>query len=321
VFLLLLGVSMALSSRRQRPVRIVRRAAVLFALGLVVNAAPAVFGGASLATTLGHLRIMGVLQRIAIADLIASLVVLWLPVAGQLAVAVILLGGYWALLAWVPVPHHPAGTLTPAVNLPGWVDRSVLGVSHMYPAGRGGYDPEGLVGCLPAAGGVMIGYYVGRLLRAPASRVFRFSALAAAGVAMVGVGLVWSHVLPVNKRLWTSSYVLVMSGLATLALAAAHVVFDNRRVLARAAGWPFRVLGANALVAYVGSELTGAAFGAAHHRMPGIPHAPFTYWVWQRWLDPLLGAWRGNLAWAAGVAVVWWVVAAVLWNRRILLRV
>jgi predicted acyltransferase len=319
-FLFVVGVAMAFSRRRHHPGRIVRRAVVLFAVGLVLNAAPSVLSGVAPGSVAAHLRVMGVLQRIAVCDLVASLAALLLDTAGQLLVAVALLLGYWALLAWVPVPHHPAGLMTPAVSLPGWIDRVVLGTGHMYAAGHGGYDPEGLLGCLPATAGVLIGLQVGRLLRRT-DRTFAVATMVVAGVAMVGVGVAWSHAFPVNKRMWTSSYVVLMSGMATLALAFAHAVLDRQALVARVAAWPVRVLGANALVVYAGTELTGSAFGAVHHRMAGLPRAPFTYWVWHRWLDPALGPWHGNLAWAAGVALVWAAVAVVLWKRRLLVRI
>jgi len=286
----------------------------------VLNAAPLILAGNGAAAVVVHLRVMGVLQRIAVADLIASLVVLWLPPAGEVVVTGGLLVGYWAVLAWVPVPGHHAGLLTPSVNVSGWVDRMVLGSAHMYPAGRGGYDPEGLLGCLSAAAGVLIGHLVGRVLRARQRQGVTLAALMAAGVTMLSVGLAWSHVLPVNKRLWTPSYVVLMSGLATLALALTHLLVDNRARVSALVASPLRVLGMNALVVYAGTELTGAALGAAHHTVPGIPHAPLTYWVWWRWLAPAFGSWRGNLVWAVGVLALWWVAAAALWQRRWLIR-
>jgi predicted acyltransferase len=263
---------------------------------------------------------MGVLQRIALAYLVAAAVVLVLRPRGQVVAAAVMLLGYWALLRWVPVPGHPAGLLTPAGNLPGWVDRTVLGSTHMYQSGTVGYDPEGLLGTIPAAAGVLIGYWAGRLLRSAAARSLTVLALAAAGVGAIALGRLWSHLLPINKRMWTPSFVVLMSGIAILALAVAHLAVDTPHPWAQRACLPLRVLGANALVVYAGSELTGSALGAMTHHVPGIRAAPFTYWVWWRWLEPAFGGRIGNVVWAATVLGAWWLVAAVMWRRRWFVR-
>jgi predicted acyltransferase len=300
VFLFVVGAAMAFSRRQNWW----RRAAILFAVGLALNALPLLLAGDGMS----HLRIMGVLQRIAIAGLLAALISRRVADRHVLPVAAAMLLATWAVLAWVPVPGHAAGTLTPDVNLPGWLDRHILGIRHMYPAGGGGYDPEGLFGCIPAAAGVLIGFWAGQQARAG-----RWVLLALGGAGGVVVGQVWSHTLPINKRLWTPSFVVFMSGLALLALVALHLF--ARRAL------PLRVVGANPFVVYVGSETTGEVVGALHHTVPGISAAPFTYWVWWRWLEPAFGGKFGNLVWAAAVLAVWWAVAAVMWERRWLISV
>jgi predicted acyltransferase len=301
VFLVLVGVSMAQGSPPS-PARIGRRVAILFGLGLLLNAAPLVLAGHGL----GSMRVMGVLQRIALAYGVAALAVDRLRPRQQLLLAAGLLLGMWALLAWVPVPGHAAGVMTPTVNLPGWIDRSVFGSAHLYAPG---YDPEGLLGTLSSAAVVLVGVWAGRVLR---SERTRSAAALLAGVGGCGIllGRVWSHVLPINKRMWTPSFAVLTAGVALVALAVTHLVAGRSD-----RGLPLRMLGANALVVYVGSELTGAVAGALTHRVPGIPHAPFTYWVWWRWLQPGLGGKAGNLLWAAAVLAVWWAVAAAMWRR------
>ena len=308
-FLVLVGVSMGVSGARgssPSPARIGHRVAVLFALGLLLNAAPLVLAGRDL----GDMRVMGVLQRIALAYGIAALAVGRLRPRQQILLAAGLLVATWAVLAWVPVPGHPAGLMTPAVNLPGWIDGSVFGRAHLYAPG---YDPEGLLGTVPSAAVVLIGVWAGRVLRSERPRSAA-ALIGGAGGCGILLGRVWAQVLPVNKRMWTPSFAVLTVGIALVTLAVTHAVAGKDR------GVPIRMLGANPLVVYVGSELTGSAAGALTHRVPGIPHAPFTYWVWWRWLQPAFGGKLGNLVWAASVLALWWGVAAVLWRRGWLVR-
>src|SRR5947209_687981 len=156
-FLVIVGVSMAFAFAKRRPShgKILRRSALLFALGFFLNAFPHFHAS--------DVHIMGVLQRIALVYLLASLLVLHVPRRGQLVVGAVILGGYWAAMMLVPVPGHGAGVLTPAGNLAGWVDRTVLGVKHVY--GNGPYDPEGLLSTVPAIVSALIGYWAGDWIR------------------------------------------------------------------------------------------------------------------------------------------------------------
>ncbi|MHB8661404.1 MAG: acyltransferase family protein [Acidimicrobiales bacterium] len=290
VFLFVVG---AVLSRRSASV-FVRRAVILFGIGLALNTLTLVLAGDPFA----RLRIMGVLQRIAVAGLLAAVIIRRVPRRSLLPVAVLLLLATWAALSTMP--------LTRAANLPGWIDRHVLGVAHMYRPDHGNFDPEGLFGCVPAAAGVLIGAWAGDLLRA--GRVWL---LALCGAGFVLAGEVWAQVLPISKPLWTPSYVVLMSGVAMLALVVGVGLGRDGPLLL-----PLRMIGANPLVVFVGSEATGIALSAAHHGK-----LPFSYWVWSRWLQPEFGGRLGALAWAVAILAVWWGVAAVMWRRRWFVRV
>ena len=307
------------SPKRSAMLRIARRVVLLFTLGLLVNGFPLLLGQGQ--SVLGHLRVPGVLQRIAIAYLVAAVAVLYLRLRYQVVLAAVLLLGYWAALRWVPVPGHGAGVLTPRGNLAAWVDRSVFGPAHMYGGGAPGYDPEGLIGSVAAAAGVLFGNWTGMLLRARRPTAFTMRVLSTAAVAATGLGFLWSRVLPINKRIWTPSYVMLMTGLSLGALALCHLLFDRRARLASWAGLPLRALGANAIVVYVGSELTGAALAHYHHAVNAIPDAPIPFWLWTRYLVPTFGTSGGALAYAAAILVAWWLVLGVMYRRRWFLRV
>jgi predicted acyltransferase len=219
-FLFVVGVSIALAlgpalerNEAGLPARVLRRAAVIFALGLLLHAVPFF--------PLADLRIPGVLQRIAACYLLAALLVLATGGArgwrAQGVVAAALLVGYWLLMTRVAAPGHVAGDLSPDGNLSGYVDRLILGPRHIWQASRV-YDPEGILSTLPATGTTLLGVLAGHWLRAGRSAAWIVGGLAAAGLIATALGWWWGLSFPVNKPLWTSSYALLMAGLAALAL-------------------------------------------------------------------------------------------------------
>jgi predicted acyltransferase len=169
--------------------------------------------------------------------------------------------------------------------------------------------------------GLLVGYWCGRLLRSARSEIERVLWLAAAALVAVAGGLAWSHVLPVNKRMWTPSFVLLMTGLAIAALLVCHLLFDRRTRAAAWASLPLRVLGTNAIVVYVGSELAAAALAHYHHDVGRVIGAPIPFWLWARYLVPPFGLTGGALAYAVALLLAWWLVASVLFWRRWFLRV
>src|SRR5262249_10181060 len=177
-------------------IHVFRRAAILFLLGLVLNAieTPPPLQFASF-------RIPGVLQRIAIVYAAVALLTEFASWRQQVTAAAMLLAGYWLLLIAVPVPGAGTGVLTPAGNLASFVDRAILGRHLLTPPS----DPEGLLSTLPAIATALCGVFAGDWLKEP--RVpYRSLWLFAAGVVATGVGLAWGRVLPINKNLWTSSF-------------------------------------------------------------------------------------------------------------------
>jgi predicted acyltransferase len=246
-FLFIVGAAIpfALPPRPSRPLiaRIARRAAVIFVLGLVLNAAfdfdPAT------------IRIPGVLQRIAVCYLLAAVLFITTGWRTQAAAAAVLLAGYWAAMTLVPVPDYGAGDLSREGNLAGWIDRALLG-PHVWRASRV-YDPEGILSTLPALATVLLGVLAGHWLRAARPPAQTSAGLFAAGVAGTLAGLLWSVWFPINKSLWTSSYALLTAGLALVALALCHHLIEVRawRRWAR----PFAVLGLNALLLFFLSTL------------------------------------------------------------------
>lgn len=256
-FLFIVGVSMAFSLvvRRERgdapaPLfgKAARRSVILIGLGLLLAAFP------YYTLDLANLRLPGVLQRIGLAFLLASAIVLFASARAQAAVAGVLLLGYWGAMALVPVPGYGAGDLSKEGNFAAYVDRTVLGTNHLWASAKT-WDPEGLMSTLPAVATVLLGVFVGRWMRSARPASERLVGLFLAGNAAVVAGLVWDAAFPINKNLWTSSYVLFTGGLAMHGLAVCYWMVDVR-------GWrrwamPFAWFGMNAIFAFFLSGVMG----------------------------------------------------------------
>ena len=220
-----------------------RRAAVIFALGLLLHLVPSF--------DVATVRIPGVLQRIAVCYLVAALIFLYTRWPAQAAVAALALLAYWGALTLVPVPGVGAGDLGREGNLAAWIDRTVLG-PHIWRVSRV-YDPEGILSTVPAIATTLGGVLTGHWLLGGRAPTLVVRGLALAGVAVSGLGLAWALVHPINKSLWTGSYVLFTGGLALLALAACYWAVEIR--CWRRWTPPFAALGLNALAVFFLSTL------------------------------------------------------------------
>ncbi|QHS60263.1 acyltransferase family protein [Chitinophaga agri] len=258
-FLFMVGVAVtfALSSRKADVdghktliIHIFRRAAILFAIGLAFRLIPSF--------DFYNLRILGVLQRIAIVFLIISLLYLKTGAKARIWVCLGLLVTYWVLMTMIPVPGYGPANLEPATNLAAWVDRTVLGERHLWKQART-WDPEGLLSTLPAIATGLLGIMTGDWLRrkdvADAEKV---SWLFSAGFLAVIAGLIWDGCFPINKSLWTSSFVLYTGGLAAMGLALSYWLIDVKQYTRITP--PFVAFGRNAITAYVLSGVVPMIF-------------------------------------------------------------
>jgi predicted acyltransferase len=325
-FLFVVGVSipLALGPPLERgaaglSVRVVRRAAVIFALGLLLHALPFF--------PLAELRIPGVLQRIAVCYLLAALLVLATGGArgwrAQGIVAGALLVGYWLVMTRVAAPGHVAGDLSPEGNLSGYVDRLILGTRHIWQATRV-YDPEGMLSTLPATATTLLGVLAGHWLRAgqsgtrPGARpsISIVGGLAAAGLAATALGWLWGLSFPVNKPLWTSSYALLMAGLAALALAACHWTIEVRG----RRGWagPFAVLGVHALTLFFLSSLMAKLLFIVR---VGAGGPRLQTWLFEHGFAPWAAPVNASLAYALVYVLLWWALMWALDRSGLRLRV
>jgi predicted acyltransferase len=321
-FLFVVGVSIALAlgpalerGASGLPVRVLRRAAVIFALGLLLHALPFF--------PLATLRIPGVLQRIAVCYLLAALLVGATRGARgwrvQAVTAGALLVGYWLLMTKVAAPGQEAGDLSPDGNLAGYVDRLVLGSRHIWQATRV-YDPEGILSTLPATATTLLGVLAGHWLRAGqvAGRAGAqiVGGLAVGGVAAAALGWLWGLSFPVNKPLWTSSYALLMAGLAALVLAACHWVIEVRGHRGCAA--PFALLGVHALTLFFLSSLMAKVLFIVR---VGAGGPRLQTWLFEHVFAPWASPVDASLAYALAYVLLWWALMWALDRSGLRLRV
>jgi predicted acyltransferase len=285
--------------------RIVRRTIILTALGIVLNAAAS---WPDLAAT----RIPGVLQRIAIVYLAASLLMLHVSAAWRAVLAFALFVAHWAILTLVPFGGHGA-IVTHDVNLAAYLDRIVFGTHMLTPVG----DPEGLLGTLPAIGTALVGTLAGEWMRTAIDERRRVAGLVFGGMTALAAGLAWATVWPLNKPLWSGSYALFTAGLAAITFAACYMLIDVERT--RAWAKPLVWLGVNPLAIYFASELVRNVIDREIGGAAAIKVRVF----WDM-IGPALdrfGAEWASFAFALLTLGVWTAVAGLLHWRGIRLRV
>ena len=318
-FLFIVGVSMSFSLARQidagtpRTVlmrRAAKRAGIIILLGLLLHGFPDYTG-------LTTLRLPGVLQRIGLAYLVAAPIVLWLsPRARSLAVVALLLG-YWALMTLVPVPGGAAGVLEPGQDLGAWIDRQVFGTAHLWSQSRT-WDPEGLLSTLPAIGTVLLGVFAGDWLRGTRSAFEKVAGLFVAGAAGLAAGAAWDAIFPINKSLWTSSYVLFTAGFACQTLAVCYWLIDIHQ--RRRWATPFVIFGTNAIAAFFLSSLFARVLTLVTVGS-GSDAVALKTWLHQTWLASWLPPKPASLVFALAYTGLWLAAMAVLYRRRIFLKV
>jgi predicted acyltransferase len=226
------------ANRRELYQHALRRLFLLFFLGLLANGL--------LDLNFPNLRILGVLQRIAIAYFFAILLVMNFKVRGQAVATGLILLGYWAIMAWVPVPGFGRGNFTMQGNLAAYIDQRFL--PHPFCCYDYG-DNEGIISNIPAIATCMFGALAGHWLRAGYSQKRKLLGLIVAGVASLGAGLVWSLAFPIVKNLWSSSFVLFAGGWSLLLLALFYGIIDILGY--RKWAFFFTVIGANSITIYL----------------------------------------------------------------------
>jgi predicted acyltransferase len=325
-FLFIIGVAMSFSLSKytegNKPTsavywRIFRRAGILFALGLLLNG----FWNQGVWTfDLNSIRFMGVLQRISVTYLLASVIVLNLPRKGQWMLAALLLIGYWLAMMYVTVPDYGAGVLTREGNFGAYIDRLIIPKAHLYKGDGFKFmgDPEGLFSSIPAIASVLAGYFTGQWIRSQPVQSRTSIGLGLFGVGCLIIGWAWGWTFPINKKLWTSSYVVFTSGWALLLLAACYELIEVR--LIRRWSKPWEIMGLNAIALFVPSVLlikilVKTTIGTGKDALS-------TYnWISQNFFVSWAGALNGSLLFALITVLLWWAVGALMYRQRWFIKV
>jgi len=318
-FLFMVGVSMAFSfrtrltrgeSRWQLLRHVLWRGVILIGLGLMLNGFPDRY-------SLSSWRIYGVLQRIAICYVVTAVFALWTRRRAWIVAAFTCLAGYWILMRYVPVPGFGVPRLDiplldPDRNLAAWLDRKLL-AGHLY---DGTHDPEGLLSTIPAVATTLLGLITGDWLHGIRSGKAKVIGMALCGLAGVGAGEFCNLWLPINKNLWTGSFVLLSAGLALLCLALCYWVLDVKHWRGR---WTtfFLVFGMNPITAYVFAELIS-------HGLYRFSTAEGLSWqdvLYQDRFDAVANPANASLLYAICFVLMCWAVMWVLYRKRIFLRI
>ncbi len=314
-FLFIVGVSLAfsLSSRREERrsasaihLKVVRRSMLLFALGLLLQLFPDF--------EVAGMRIPGVLQRIAVCYLLASLLYLHWGVKQRLVIVLALLVGYGLALKFVIVPGHGPGILDPTGNLPGYVDDQLL---HGHLLGKT-FDPEGVLSTLSALATTLFGTLIGDFLRSGRTLSSKARVLFGSGVVFVALGLFLDRWMPINEKLWTSSFAIFSAGAALLALFFCFVMMEIFHL--RAWAFPFLAFGTNAILISFGTGVGAKIIGRIS--MPAAPgRVPFQGHIYEsflaRWASPELA----SLLWPAIGLVLLLLIIWPLYRKKLFLRV
>jgi predicted acyltransferase len=324
-FLFIVGVAMSLSFARrleqgagpgQLVQKILTRSVIIFLLGLFLNGFPFT-GGAEQWSTL---RYWGVLQRIAACYLLAGLTVVLVPYRrGQWLVlaAVVLL--YELGMRLSLVNGWGGGSFALENNFTRWLDLRLWGEAHLYGGAGMPFDPEGLWSTLPAVATALAGFFTGQYLRGPVALTRKLRILAGLGVGLFLIGQALHLVEPVNKQLWTVSYVILTAGLALVVLAGSTWVIDVRR-------WhrwtrPAVVFGSNALVVFVGSGIVARLLVMIKVSGAGEGTISLKHWLYSRLFLPWAGATGGSFLYAVAFILIWLAILWWLYRRRIFVKI
>jgi len=307
-FLFIVGGAIPFSVRKYDGIywRIGRRTVILFGLGLFLNG----FWNYDFES----IRILGVLQRIALTYLLTILIVFNVPKKRQWLVGGVLLLGYWLAMTFIPVPEYGAGNLTRVGNFGAYIDRLIIPSNHLYKWDDYNSlgDPEGLFSTLPAVVTVLLGYFTVEWLRKQSINSTTSINLAIFGLSSSVMGLVWNVGFPLNKKLWTSSFVLFTAGIALLVLAVCYELIEVRGK--RNWGKPLEVLGLNAIFIFIASILE---IKILFKTKVGVgEEAVSTYnWIYEHFFLSWAGPANGSLLFALATLLFWWLVAYGMYRR------
>jgi len=313
-FLFIVGISISLSLRSFKDdqriptsllLKLVKRSAILFFIGLTLNAFPYF--------DLSILRIPGVLQRIAIVFFISAMIFLYCNVKGQIIICFSILGMYWLLMKVVPFPGHEQGILTPEDNLAAWIDHALL-KGHLWNQTKV-WDPEGLLSTMPAISSGLIGVIFGQFFLVEKDSQNRWStSFVMANLLMLG-GILIDPFFPINKSIWSSSYVLFTSGIAMQTFLCFHWIIEVKK-------WSFWLqtpmihFGSNAITAYAFSGVLAMLLYTIQ-----LADGSLYNWIYVHGFLPFFLPRLGSFLFAFSFLIIIYVIIYLLYKRQVFIKV
>jgi predicted acyltransferase len=347
-FLFIVGITthLSITARRKRGdddaalvKQILRRGGLIFLLGFLMSLFPFYQWGTiegmpdpsiidRIAYRWEHVRILGVLQRIGLVYIAAALLSLRTSLKQQVVIVAALLYGYWFAMTLIPVsgtllgvPGRYIGALVlnnPSETLAAHLDRAILGLNHIW-SGSVTYDPEGPLSTIPAIGTAMLGIFAGKWIGQRRPLIERIAGVFAVGCIGMVVGLMWNWAFPINKNLWTSSYVVFTAGMACATLATIMWIIEVQGIK----WWtkPFVIYGINPIVAFVGSGVLARCiytlWKVQYNGRPTPVETVVYKSVFEPWLEPR----NASLAMAIATVLFWLAILTWMYRRKIFLKV
>lgn len=325
-FLFIVGVSIAYAmgskkddtaSHQKIVLKALKRALTLFGLGLFLSLFPKIF--TEPITAIQNVRIPGVLQRIAVVFFISAVIFLKQSEKNIFKIIIGILITYWLLMTFVPVPNVGYANLEKETNLGAWLDRTILTEAHLWKAAKT-WDPEGILSTLPAIATGLFGVLVGGYLkRKDVETATKISWLFSVGILAIVAGLLWDLQFPINKALWTSSYVLYTGGLATITLSLCYWIIDVNGF--KSFTKPFVVYGLNAITVFFLSGLMPRALNLVKITQPDGTEIGALSWFYKTCFAPYFTPINASLAYAIVFILFWFVILWTMHKKNIIIKV
>ena len=327
-FLFIVGVSIAyaMGSKKADPrthnqtiLKALKRGAILFGLGLFLSLFPRSFNDFNFIESIKQVRIPGVLQRIGVVFFISSVIFLKFSNKNIFSIIIVILFAYWALMMFMPVPNIGYANLEKETNLGAWLDRTILTEAHLWKSAKT-WDPEGILSTLPAIAtglfGVLVGVYLKRKDIEPATKI---AWLFSVGCFATLAGLLWDLEFPINKALWTSSYVLYTGGLGTIFLALSYWIIDvnNYNRFTK----PFVIYGVNAITVFFVSGLMPRLLNMIKVKLPNGNETGALSWFYQTFFVPYFSPINASLIYAIVFILFFFIILWFMYKKNIIIKV
>ncbi len=314
-FLFIVGISISFSfskrmdhgiAKNELYLKILKRTVILFGLGILLGIFPHF--------NFVIIRIPGVLQRIALCYLFSSFLFLKIGIKGRCMASFSFLALYWLMMKLIPVPGYGPGILTYEGNLCAYIDSHLLG-GHLY---KPGFDPEGILSTLPAIATTLLGTLTGDWLRSSKIIIHKTLGILIGGLLLILSGLLLHPLFPINKQLWTSTFVLFTAGVALIFLGFCYWMIEGMKI--RKWATPFLVLGTNAITVYVGSSLMAKLIGVIKVSV-GAEVLPLKAYFYNQILAPSAGHLNGSLLFPLFLIILWVGIMLPLYRNKIIIKI